>query len=192
MAAGPADVEPAREDLLEARGALERVEAGLLSSEPTALSPEERGDGPLGGLVPAPDAPPAALDRFARKLVAIEARSRERRLLAYYRMVLSPLLPGFDEATIERVGEAFASYAEATKAIPWGLVGGHAGGAAESWRQVLEHQDRLLRALLERDLPPEKVELLHGRFALRVPAPGEGLPTPRLGGTQPAAGEGGG
>jgi hypothetical protein len=181
-------VAEAAADLASAERALEAAEGRLAARPPAAEPPAAPSEGPLEEIVPEADAPPADLDAFAGRLIAMETRTNEGRLLAYYDMVTRPLLPGFDDATLGRVGAAFAAYVEATKAVPWGLLGGQAGGPAESWRQLLEDQDRRLRERLARDLPAEKVELLHERFALRVPAPGEPLPTPRLAGTQPGAG----
>ena len=52
----------------------------------------------------------------------------------------------------------------------------------ELWRQYLVRRDRMLREALERDLPREKVDLMFERFAVRIPAKGQPLPSPRLGG----------
>jgi len=182
----PVDIARAERDLTAARDALatvrqqvKRATPGEARQAPEAARPLAS---PLDGLVPRQDASSFAMDRFATRLVDMETRSRAARVRAYYGMVTRPLLPGFDDATIKRVTEALATYVEATKAIPWGILGGQRGGAAESWRQVLEDKDRVLREALARDLPPEKVTLLHGRFAMRVPAAGEPLPTPRLAG----------
>jgi len=183
LTAGPADIEPAREDLAAARSSLEHAQARLGGVAPPPGSSAAQPPSALADIVPAPDDPPAALDRFAERLTDMEIRTKEARLLAYYDMVTRPLLKGFDDATIERVTQAFARYIRGTGSIPWGIYGGQRGGAAESWRQVLEEQDRLLRAALAEDLPSEQVELLHDRFAMKVPAAGEALPTPKLAGT---------
>ena len=185
LMAGPADLEPAREDLAAARHALDEVKARVAAAAPRGAPTGSARPTALESLVPQADDPPVAWDRFAKRLVEMETGSRAKRTLQYYDMMTRPLLKGFDDATIERITQAFATYVTATKSIPWGMLGGQQGGSAESWRQVLEDQDRVLREKLDQDLPPETVELLRTRFAMRVPGPGEPLPTPKLGGTEP-------
>lgn len=180
-------IERAREDVAGARRALAAVESRFENRSPGVSPNGSEGDRTpvlrVDDLLPATDGPPAELDRFAGRLVDLQRRERRSRLLAYYDTVTRPLLPGYDDAVIARVRQAFSEYAESMQAIPWGRFHLLEDGAEESWRQYLERRDGQLREILARDLPPEKVELLRERFAVRVPAPGEPLPSPRLAGT---------
>jgi hypothetical protein len=180
-----ADLRAARDHLAAARAALDLSRSAL----DAAPSPSPGADPParvrVDDLVPVPDDPPAVLDQFAERLAELVQREERSRLVAYYDVVTRPLLPGFDDAVLDRVRRTFASYAEALKSVPWSRAAWLGEGGEESWRRFLAGQDRSLRAALARDLPPEKVALLMERFAVRVPGPGEPLPSPALSGIRP-------